>query len=203
MKFYIFVGMLLVFFSKNIEGSCLGCVELDEITFDKLIKKFEYALIKFDIAFPYGDKHEAFSEFAKFVSPKVEDLLIGLVGVKDYGEKENSALAKRYNVDEKKFPVIMLFKNYSSENWIQYSDKEELDPNNLKKFVKKHSNLYIGFDGCIESLDILVDDFISKTKEEQNEVIKKVEVVSEKFDDNVSEYFNTRHIYVYWSTIVL
>lgn len=78
----------------------------------------------------------------------------------------------------------MLFKNYSSENWIQYSDKEELDPNNLKKFVKKHSNLYIGFDGCIESLDILVDDFISKTKEEQNEVIKKVEVVSEKFDDN-------------------
>ena len=35
---------------------------LDNLTFDKLLSKFDASLIKFDVAYPYGDKHE---EFAK------------------------------------------------------------------------------------------------------------------------------------------
>jgi hypothetical protein len=35
---------------------------LDNLTFDKLMSKFDASLIKFDVAYPYGDKHE---EFAK------------------------------------------------------------------------------------------------------------------------------------------
>jgi hypothetical protein len=41
---------------------CFFILFLDNLTFDKLLSKFDASLIKFDVAYPYGDKHE---EFAK------------------------------------------------------------------------------------------------------------------------------------------
>jgi endoplasmic reticulum protein 29 len=39
-------------------NNCKGCIALDTLTFDKMLKRFRVSLVKFDVAFPYGDKQE-------------------------------------------------------------------------------------------------------------------------------------------------
>jgi endoplasmic reticulum protein 29 len=97
---------------------CRGCTDLDDLSFSKVIKKFQYTLVKFDVAFPYGDKHEAYAELARELSTE-KNLLIATVGIKDYGEKDNNELGAKYGAKEP-FPVIRLFKDGSVENPISY-----------------------------------------------------------------------------------
>lgn len=92
---YVFLlscfGALL--FITFVHGSCRGCVELDELTFDRTLRRFpDGALIKFDVAYPYGEKHEEYARFAADVANASrtygakaaphEDLLVAIVGVK-------------------------------------------------------------------------------------------------------------------------
>lgn len=104
-------------------ASCKGCIELDELNFNKITNKFAVSIIKFDVAFPYGEKHEAFAEFSKEIGKlnNVDDLLIGVVGIKDYGEKDNSMFLKKFNIIESKLPVFKLFNSNNSEI-VTYSD---------------------------------------------------------------------------------
>lgn len=55
---------ILIAFHIGASWASNGCVELDKLTFDKIVKRFRYTLVKFDVAFPYGEKHEAFTNFA-------------------------------------------------------------------------------------------------------------------------------------------
>ena len=41
-----------------------GLVQLDKTSFDKIVTKFEYSLIKFDVGYPTGDKHKNFGKVA-------------------------------------------------------------------------------------------------------------------------------------------
>ena len=88
--------------------NCKGCTPLDEATFDKIVDKFRASLVKFDVAFPYGDKQDTFAKVAESVAD-VPDLLAAEVGVKDYGDKDNEGLAKRFKVVKEDYPVVILF----------------------------------------------------------------------------------------------
>lgn len=116
-----FVAIIVVikFLSAAASASCIGCLELDELTFDKILKKFPTVLVKFDIAYPYGDKHEAYAKLAADISPDNGDFAVTVVGIKDYGNKENSKLAERFGVGDK-YPVIKLFRNGNAKEWIDY-----------------------------------------------------------------------------------
>lgn len=59
--------LLVVALSSKCNGSntCKGCTDLDELTFEKLLKRFQVTIVKFDIAYPYGEQHEAYSRFAQ------------------------------------------------------------------------------------------------------------------------------------------
>lgn len=152
----------------------MGCVELDEISFDKMIGKFEYSLVKFDIAFPYGPKHEIYAEFARTVGPRVGNLLVGLVGVKDYGEKENSYLAQRYKVSENNYPAIILFQDNDNMKYVTYPKDMEVTVDNLKRFVRKNSKLDIPLDGCISLCDRAAKNFLYKERNEQMEIMSNL-----------------------------
>ena len=80
----------------------------DSLSFDKLLKKFKVSIVKFDVAYPYGDKHEQFGKFSQDAA-EIEDLFVGEVGIKDYGDKDNSDLAERFNVKKDDYPVVILF----------------------------------------------------------------------------------------------
>ena len=41
-----------------------GLLQLDKTSFDKVVNKFEYSLIKFDVGYPTGEKHKNFGTLA-------------------------------------------------------------------------------------------------------------------------------------------
>jgi len=112
--------------------NCKGCTPLDVLTFDKLVNKFPAALIKFDVAFPYGDKQDHFAKVAESVAD-VPDLLAGEVGIKDYGDKDNEDLAKRFRVVKDDYPMVILFVNQHGERKeYRFGKDDEFTEENLK-----------------------------------------------------------------------
>lgn len=65
-------------------------------------------MVKFDVAYPYGEKHEQFAKLSPVLSSN-SDILIAEVGVKDYGDKENVNLAEKYGIVKEDYPVLLLF----------------------------------------------------------------------------------------------
>lgn len=154
--------------------SCGGCVDLDEMNFDKTIVRFPYALVKLDIAFPYGEKHEAFAEFSKAAHLVTDDLLVATVGIKDYGELENKALGERYQVDEKKFPGIFLFKG-KVDDYVQFPAHLDVTLDNLKSFVSSNTELYIGRDGCLKEFNDAVRQYANQEDARQLELLEQLQ----------------------------
>lgn len=122
----------------------------------QVISKFKAAVIKFDVAYPYGTKHDEFAKVAE-AAHTVPDLLVGEVGVKDYGEKENADLAERYKVNKDDFPAVKLFVAGVSEPYT-FSDSE-FTADNVKKFIRTKSNVHIGLPGCLEAFDKIATKF--------------------------------------------
>ncbi|XP_060657949.1 protein windbeutel [Drosophila nasuta] len=171
----LLLTMLLAAFQARLGWaiSCGGCVDLDEINFDKTIVRFPYALVKFDIAFPYGDKHEAFGELSKAAHKVTDELLVATVGIKDYGELENKGLGERFKVDEKQFPGIFLFKG-NLNDYLQFPAHLDVTLDNLKSFVSSNTPLYIGRDGCLKQFNDALKNYANKDSKEQLELIEKM-----------------------------
>lgn len=182
--------LLIPLLSSRTCFACRGCVELDELTFDKVIKRFPYTLAKFDIAYPYGDKHEAFSQFSTEIAENnVADLLVSVIGIKDYGEKENEALGKRFSV-RTVFPDIKLFRNDSFATWTNYPEGREISVDNLKQFVREHTTLYIGLNGCIREFDEIAGRFV-----------KAPDAATIEASEKLIEGLTTEKVYFYFGSI--
>lgn len=119
-----FVIVLVLSFINN-SYCCNGCIGLDELTFNKVVRKFTSVLVKFDQMFPFGETHEAFTTLAAEINNKSisgfdhTDILIATVGLKDYGEFDNKALGLKYGRDatiKNDSPVIKLFNEGDLDN---------------------------------------------------------------------------------------
>lgn len=161
-----------------------GCVQLDSYNFDKVASKFKASLVKFDTAYPYGTKQEEYEKVCEAAS-NIEDLLVVEIPVKDYGDKENSELARKYNVDKDDFPKVKLFVKDVSEP-INFDDKEqEFTADNLKKFIRSKSGVYIGLPGCLETFDKLAKQFAEeKSLEGRKKILREAEDLWDKAEGN-------------------
>lgn len=97
---------------------CQGCLELDDLTFDSVVSRFETVLVKFDIQFPYGDKHTAYEQFAREL--KTNDVIAAAVSVKSAGKPAAGTLAERFIGVIDQLPVIKLFNSKDASKWIDY-----------------------------------------------------------------------------------
>ncbi|XP_041972590.1 endoplasmic reticulum resident protein 29 [Aricia agestis] len=158
-----------------------GSVELYEYSFDKVIGKFEASLVKFDVAFPYGDKHDAFVALAK-ESRDVGDLLFAEVGVKDYGEKDNEALAKKYGATKDNFPVVKLFLKDQTKP-IAFDETKGFTSDELRRFVREKSGIFLSLPGCVKELDLQAIKFIKSNSEDRKLVLKETEDIVKKLNN--------------------
>lgn len=150
-----------------------GCVQLDTYSFDKVTSKFEAALIKFDTMYPYGDKHDAFEAVceAAYSSP---DLIVGEVQVRDYGDRDNEDLAARFGIGKDDYPAVRLFvKGKDEPIAFRPAGDSEFTANNLKRFLRSKSGVYIGLPGCLESFDKLAAEFVLSEDDEKRKTILK------------------------------
>ena len=79
MAAFVYLTLFLAFFGPSTAINCKGCTPLDSLSFDKLLSKFKVSLVKFDVAYPYGDKHEEFGKFSQSAA-EIEDLFVGKYG---------------------------------------------------------------------------------------------------------------------------
>ena len=56
------------------------------LTFDKMVNAFPVSLVKFDTAYPYGEKHDEYAKISEEAA-ELPNMFIGEVGIKDYGDK--------------------------------------------------------------------------------------------------------------------
>lgn len=158
---------------------CKGCVSLDTFSFDKVVPKFKAAVVKFDVAFPYGEKHEQYAKVAA-ATKDAHDLLVAEVRVQDYGNKDNADLAARYEIKNEAFPAVLLFLQGKSEPIPFVAEKpSDFTADNIKRFIKSKSGVYLGLPGCVEQLDRLAEEFRSSGPKEKQEILNKARVFEE------------------------
>jgi len=192
MNYSILLSFLLILQLFAINEAIRGSLVLDSITFDKVIPKFKASLVKFDIQYPYGEKHDEFAKVAQMASNP--SLLIAEVGVQDLGEKENMDLSHRYGVTKDNFPVLKLFIHGNLENAIDFN--EEVKSDSIISFVRKHSGLRILLEKCLEDFDELAERFMSEHigKEEQLRIVENAKHRSDGFTNE--EHKRSADIYV-------
>jgi len=183
-KLAVIVCTLLVLALESaLAINCKGCTPLDTLSFDKLLSKFKVSLIKFDVAYPYGDKHEEFAKFSASAA-QTRDLLVGEVGIKDYGDKDNADLAERFGVAKDDYPVVILFAHDDNGKLLDHRFNDEFSEDNLKSFVRQKTGLYLPRPGCIEELDNLADKLMTASDAGTK---GKLVVEAEKFRDKEQE----------------
>lgn len=60
-----------------------------------MLQAFPCAIVKVDSSFPHGEKHGQWIQLAKDLS-EVNDVLVGEIRIKEYGDRFNEDLALRY-----------------------------------------------------------------------------------------------------------
>lgn len=203
--------ILLILSFINLSLCCKGCVDLDDLTFGKVIKKFKTVIVKLDQKFPYGETHEAFGALADAISNKTvsgfdhPDVLVATVGILDYGELDNKALGEKYGiVTREDFPLIRLFNDGDLENpialeignikilivsilsfnencFVSVVKSKPVTLNQLFWFVKANAKVGVLVPGCMLELDRLADSFVSEPKK-RKEILKESEEFIEKIE---------------------
>lgn len=113
---YFLVLAVLTSQAKHEASACAGCLDLDDLTFDRIVAKFRTVLVKFDVQFPFGNDHDAFAVFARGISElKTNNVIAATVGKTD----QSKALFAKYR-DESSLPSIKLILNNDPNTWLNY-----------------------------------------------------------------------------------
>lgn len=175
-------------------GAPYGAVDLFNYTFDKIVSAPGLTvLVKFDYAYPYGEKAAAFEELCRLAS-SVEGFLLATVPIKSFADRDNEDLRARFNVDPNDFPEYFLF-NGSAEmkakfegfpdvdakkphNWRDAAGewkpplKKEITVDKLTRWLRIHG-IHLSTTGTIGALDDVAWRFMNNGFEESDVVEMK------------------------------
>jgi len=147
-----------------------GVINLDRTSFEKLVESNQfYILVKFDKAYPFGEKEDEFKSFVKQLHtlPGTEKILTTSVAVQDAGERKNLDLAEDFEAaDESRWPEYKLFVPQPAaipyEDWTPVTHTGNYSAEDLLRFLKTNTypELTVSLPGCLESMDKLAFGFL-------------------------------------------
>lgn len=170
-----------------------GIIYLDDLTFDKIVDGSKHVLVRFDKEYAWGDSHDQFKELAKKVGGGAKDVLITSVPVskKEY-EPMNADLAARYGVEEKDFPVYLLFpkKTTCMDTPMIYDGKPDMEP--ILSWVSHQTGAFFGLKGQIQTLDTIARKYLAGAADDMRNSIENAKqfLTSVAADEKVNaEYY--------------
>nr|AEE63060.1 unknown [Dendroctonus ponderosae] len=177
---FLAFAVICAFLFKSSEAHVKGSVLLDEYNFDRVISRFETVLVKFDAVYPFGEKHDAFRKVAEeFIDS--DELLIVTIGIKDFGEHDNQKLAERFGIVKKRdWPALRLFVKGQDEPF-SLNSTHTWNENEIKKFIRENTNVYLGLPGCLEEFDKIAVEFA--TSFDKVGILQKAEEKAEALEN--------------------
>lgn len=130
-----------------------GLLKLDNTTFDRIIDGSRGVFVRFDKEYSYGDEHDAWKEYAKTVGESAADLLSCDVGVSEYGDKDNSDLAARFDIKSDDFPQYRLWPKGKAGTTDPIKHIGEKTANAFLKFVQEKAGAWVGLSGQLKNFD--------------------------------------------------
>nr|ACO14729.1 Endoplasmic reticulum protein ERp29 precursor [Caligus clemensi] len=160
-----------LFLEQSHGANCNATSDISELTLNKFVHAFKALVIKFDVAYPYGEKHDEFCRFAEEAA-KVNNVFLGEVGMKDYGERENMGFATKYGIAGRDPVIVVIYKSYEGDIVHEKFD-EPWTVENMRAFTYEHGRVFIPRPGCIHVFDILALKFMNLSDRETREVVLK------------------------------
>ena len=123
----------------------------------------------------HGDENEVFKKVVSTVVGKPElSILIGNVGVQEWGDKNNFDLAEKYKVSKSsEWPAYIFFPANSKKGITYDEDKKSKDA--ILRFLREQ-NVPVRLAGRLEQFDLLAQKFIAN-KDERAEILKHAEAL--------------------------
>jgi endoplasmic reticulum protein 29 len=165
-----------------------GILKLDNTTFDRLIDGGRNVIVRFDKEYSYGDEHDAWKEFAKTVGESSADMLVGDVGVSEYGDKDNSDLSERFKIGTDDFPQFRLWtkgKDSTAEP-VKFSGAKKSEE--FMKFIQSNAGVWVGLPGQVKELDSLAKEFGS-AKDKASIIAKAGKLKLDEKDAESAKYY--------------
>merc|ERR1719247_1170731 len=165
-----------------------GILKMGNTTFDRIIDGSKTAFVRFDKEYSYGDEHDAWKEFAKTVGDSSADMLVGDVGVSEYGDKDNSDLSTRFNIAADDFPQYRLWTKGKDSNKEPIKFSGDKKSEEFMKFIQTNAGVWVGLPGQVKELDQLVKEFGS-AKDKASIIAKAGKVKLDEKDTDSGKYY--------------
>ena len=89
------------------------------------------------------------------------DLVLGEVGISEYGDNTNQELGDKYDINKDNYPQYRLFlKSKNVNEPIKYEYDENVKSDELALFVRKNG-IYLALNGCLKDFDDLINKFMN------------------------------------------
>jgi endoplasmic reticulum protein 29 len=141
--------------------------------------------VRFDKEYSYGDEHDAWKDFAAKVGGSSADMLVGDVGVSEYGDKDNSDIADRYSIKSDDFPQYRLWLKGSASSADPLAYKGDKKSDAFLRYVQENAGVWVGLPGQMKAFDALAKEF---AKGDKAAIVKKAEEAAKGVDAKDAEF---------------
>lgn len=160
-------------------------------TLKKVVSKFKAVLVKFDETYPSNvDKDKQYKQLAAELRFS-NDVFLAEINVPDQGEKsEERLLAEKLKADNvEEMPFLYLFKQDDFDNPIMIP-KDLNDPSMIRNYVRSQvSGVRFQLESCIESFDLLANEFVQKSNDnDRKSILNEAKKSMEKLDENDKQF---------------
>jgi len=165
-----------------------GILKLDNTTFDRIIDGTKAVFVRFDKEYSYGDEHDAWKDFAGKVGGSSAEMLVGDVGVSEYGDKDNSDISDRYSIKSDDFPQYRLWLKGKASTVDPMTYKGDKKSDAFLRYVQAEAGVWVGLPGQIMAFDSLAKGFAADPSGTVAKAEKAAKEASEK-DAEFAKYY--------------
>ena len=166
-----------------------GVLELDDITFDKIVGGPRPTFVRFEQEYPYGTANTIFEALA--VNSSSSTMLVCTVGVSEHVPQQTKDLAKRFGVtleQKDKFPVYIFFQAGSKDGLTYVGDAA--NERDVRQFIREQG-IYISLPGCSQMGDELAKAFMrdDSTASRQDILAKTQKLADEEGKESTTKWY--------------